>query len=141
MDRWEEPQGWREEEWRGGLERRQGHQDGSEGPGEVMDFSLSGHPVCPRLCPKLGEPWFSGSYLQLLLGLLQAFLKQLFSPWRPHWQITLHGGKGQGVLIPLGPFRSLFGDRDLSCSPLLQPTWSSPSYLPTRNSFINFEHI
>lgn len=103
-DWWEEPQGWREEE------RRQGHQDGSEGPGEVMDCSWSGHPVCPRLCPKRGEPGFSGSYLHFLLGLLQAFPKQLLSPWRPHGQIPLRGGEGQGVLVPLGPWRSLSGD-------------------------------
>lgn len=134
MGWWEEPQGWREEEWRGGLQGRQGVQDGSEGPGEGMDFSLSGHPVCPRLCPKLGEPWFSGSYLQFLLGLLQAFPKQLFSPWRPRGQITLHGGKGQGVLIPLGPLRSLFGDRISHIAPCfsqlgLHPLPSPPGIL------------
>lgn len=67
------------------------HQIGSEGPGEVMDFSSSGHPVCPRLCPKLGEPWFGGFYLRFLLGLLQAFPEQLFPPWRPHGQITAWG--------------------------------------------------
>lgn len=41
-----------------GLERRQGHQDGSEGPGEVMDFSLlllEWPPNLPRALPQAGQ--------------------------------------------------------------------------------------
>ena len=47
-----------------------------------------------------------------------------------------HKDKGQGVLAPLGPVKSLFCDGDVSYGPLLQPASFLPSH-SVQHSLIN----
>ena len=44
------------------------------------------------------------------------------------WVNHPHKDKGQGVLAPLGPVKSLFCDGDVSYGPLLQPASFLPSH-------------
>jgi hypothetical protein len=56
----------------GVLERKQGSQDGAQGPREAMDSfltSLYDNRLCSQVCPKLDGVLFSNSYLQFLCGL------------------------------------------------------------------------